>query len=525
MKPRSAPELNPEASADPVALQSAVLPHHASHAPLDPAAVRAIIAGIMLAMFLSALEQTIVAPALPTIGRRLGDIEDLSWVAGAYLLSATAVTPLFGKLSDIHGRRSILLTGITVFVVGSVACALAPTLWALIAARALQGIGGGSILPIAQAIIADLVSPRERARYQTQFAVMFMIASVTGPLLGGFLTDHLHWSLIFWINLPMGALALLMSYQALKRLPRNERPHKLDWAGAALMVAAALAVMLAMTWGGVRYPWVSWPIVSLIVVAAVLWLLFAWRIATAAEPFVPLSVLSDRTVAGMVTAGFFSIGVITGLSMFMPLYLELVLGASPSMSGMALIAFMTGAVLGAFAAGRALGRHRHYKRIPLCGLLLAIIALAAMAASLLFSVGGIASLLFLAGGGIGTMYPVTTILTQNAVPPHQIGIATGTLNFFRLLGGTIVVAGFGAIVLGKADVSGELAALEGMSRGAAPPPEHIASDFSTAFMWVFAAACMCLAAAMVALAIVEERPLRGPASAPQMPREEPLAAE
>jgi MFS family permease len=538
MKPRSGPQFDAENSSDSIVQERAVaLPPpyppplagegREGGAPLEPAAVRSIIAGIMLAMFLSALEQTIIAPALPTIGTRLGQVEDLSWIAGAYLLSATAATPLFGKLSDIHGRRSVLLICVTIFIVGSVACALAPTMWALIAARALQGIGGGGILPIAQAIIADLVSPRERPRYQTQSAVMFMVASVVGPLLGGFLTDHLHWSLIFWINLPMGALALVMTYRALELLPRNERPHTLDWTGAALMVGAALAVMLAMTWGGVRYPWMSWPIVFLIVGSAVLWLLFAWRIATAAEPFVPVMVLSDRTVAGTVIAGFFAIGTITGLSMFTPLYLELALQASAFTSGVALIAFTAGTTLGAFAAGRALERHRHYKRIPLSGLFLAIIALAALAANRHLSFGTVTGLLLLVGGGIGTMYPVTTVLIQNAVPSDQFGVATGTLNFFRLLGGTIMVAGFGAIVLGNVDAAGGLMALEPMSHGLVRPLGSAASDFSAVFAWVFAAACACLAAALAALSIVEEHPLRGPASAqPKIGRNgPPLAAE
>jgi EmrB/QacA subfamily drug resistance transporter len=528
MKLPPAPQFNAAVSPHPAVQDNSATPPKGFDAPLEPAAVRSIIAGIMLAMFLSALEQTIIAPALPTIGVRLGDIENLSWVVGAYLLSATAVTPLFGKLSDIYGRRSILLTAVTIFIAGSVACALAPTLWTLIAARALQGIGGGAILPISQAIIADLVSPRERPRYQTQSAVMFMVASVVGPLLGGFLTDHLHWSLIFWINVPMGALALVMTYRALERLPRNERPHRLDWAGAALMVAAALAVMLAMTWGGIRYPWASWPILALIAGSAVLWSLFGWRIATAAEPFIPLAVLSERTVAGTVIAGFFSIGAIIGLSIYMPLYLELALGALASMSGVALIAFTVGTVLGAFAAGRGLGRHKHYKRIPVAGLLVAIVALGVMSVeSRHMSLGVVAGLLLLAGGGIGTMYPVTTVLIQNAVPAHQFGVATGTLNFFRLLGGTIVVAGFGAIVLGKVDASGGLVALEPLSRGAVRSSGIVASDFSLVFAWVFAAACGCLVAALVALAIIEERPLRGPAFARQdASREEPpLAAE
>ncbi len=505
MKLPPVPQFNVAVSPHPAAQSGS--PPDDFHAPLDHAAVRSIIAGIMLAMFLSALEQTIIAPALPTIGARLGDVENLSWVVGAYLLTATAVTPLFGKLSDIYGRRRILLTGVTVFIVGSVACALAPTLPALVAARALQGIGGGGILPIAQAIIADLVSPRERPRYQTQSAVMFMAASVIGPVLGGFFTDHLHWSLIFWINVPIGAFALVISNRALQRLPRNERPHQLDWAGAALMITATFALMLAMTWGGARYPWWSAPILGLMAGSAVLWLLFGLRLATAAEPFVPLSVLREPVVGGIVIAAFFSIGAVIGLSIYMPLYLELVLGLSPSASGAALIAFTLGTVMGAFAAGRSLGRHTHYKRLPLAGLVLAIMCFAVMAAaSDRLSLAVVACLLFVGGGGIGTMYPVTTVLIQNVVPPHQFGVATGTLNFFRLLGGTIVVAGFGAIVLGKIGTSGGLATLDHLSRSGALPPANYAAVFS----WVFAAACACLVAALIALASIEERPLRGP---------------
>ena len=468
--------------------------------------MRAIIAGIMLAMFLSALEQTIVAPALPAIGASLGDAADLPWVAGAYLLGATTATPLFGKLSDIHGRRTVLLTGVCIFIAGSFACALAPTMTALIAARAVQGIGGGSILPISQAIIADLVTPRERARYQAQLAVIFMASSVAGPLLGGVLTDHLHWSLIFWINLPLGVLALVMSDRALRRLPRNDRPHALDWPGAALMVAAAMALMLTMTWGGVRYPWASWPIAALLGGSVLLWGLFAWRIATAAEPFVPLLVLRDRTAAGTVVAGFFAIGTITGLSFFMPLYLELSLRTTALTSGIALIAFTAGVTFGSLAAGQALARYRHYNRIPVAGLLVAIAALAVPALDLRPSYASVAVLLMLTGAGIGPMYPVTTVLIQNAVQRHQIGVATGTLNFFRLLGGAIVVAGFGALVLGGGAV-GASAQLGHALANALPGP---GPDFPAVFAPLFTAACACLAVALLALLAVEERPLRGP---------------
>jgi multidrug resistance protein len=224
------------------ACQAPASEHHQFSAPVDHATVRAIIVGIMLAMFLSALEQTIVAPALPTIGRSLSDIENLSWVVTAYLLSTTVATPLFGKLSDIYGRRALMLVSVSVFVLGSVACALAPSIWALVLARALQGLGGGGILPLAQTVIADLLSPRERPMVQSYSSVMFMSASILGPVLGGFLTDYIHWSLIFWINVPLGAAALLMSDRALRRLPRHERPHRLDLIGAALMVAATPGV-------------------------------------------------------------------------------------------------------------------------------------------------------------------------------------------------------------------------------------------------------------------------------------------
>src|SRR5580700_1599282 len=247
------------------------------HQP-DRAVVHSILAGIILAMFLSALEQTIVAPALPAIGKSLADVDDLPWVVTAYLLAATVATPLFGKLSDIHGRRAILLAAIGIFIVGSLACAVAPTLWLLVVGRGLQGFGGGGIIPLAQTIIADLLSPRERPMAQSYTSVMFMSASILGPVLGGLLTDHLHWSFIFWINLPLGGIALVMTERALRKLPRNDRPHRLDVIGAGLMVGAALALMLALAWGGIHYPWSSWRIITLVASSGALWVLFTLRL-------------------------------------------------------------------------------------------------------------------------------------------------------------------------------------------------------------------------------------------------------
>ena len=493
--------------------------HHPTAAPVDQATVRAIIVGIMLAMFLSALEQTIVAPALPTIGRSLADVENLSWVVTAYLLSTTLATALFGKLSDIYGRRALMLISVSVFVLGSVACALAPTLWTLVAARALQGLGGGGILPLAQTVIADILSPRERPMVQSYSSVMFMSASILGPVLGGFLTDYIHWSMIFWINLPLGALALLMTNRALKRLPRHERPHRLDILGAALMVAAAIALLLALSWGGVHYLWDSPQILGLVGVSALLWVLFVWRLISAPEPFIPLSMVREPVVGAIVVAGFFGIGTIIGLSIFLPLYIELVLGQSASASGLVLIAFMCGATIGSLLAGRLLARLEHYKRVPMIGLPLGIAVLAIFAIwPDRFSVLEVAALLAFGGLGMGTMYPTTTVIIQNVVLPHQLGTATGTLNFFRQLGGAIVVAVFGAIVLGGFDVRAPgSVVLERLSG-----PGGSAADFAGLFRFVFIAAASFLAAAFVAVLCIVERPLRGPSAPPQSA---PAAAE
>jgi EmrB/QacA subfamily drug resistance transporter len=477
---------------------------------MDQATVRAIIVGIMLAMFLSALEQTIVAPALPTIGRSLSDVENLSWVVTAYLLSTTLATALFGKLSDIYGRRALMLISVSVFVLGSVACALAPTLWTLVAARALQGLGGGGILPLAQTVVADILSPRERPLVQSYSSVMFMSASILGPVLGGFLTDYSHWSMIFWINLPLGAAALMMTNRALRRLPRHERPHRLDIVGAALMVTAAIALLLALNWGGSRYGWGSAQILGLLGISALLWMLFVRRLLTAPEPFIPLTMVREPVVGAVVVAGFFGIGTIIGLSIFLPLYMELVLGQSASASGLTLIAFMSGATIGSLTAGRLLSRLDHYKRVPMVGLPLGIAMLAIFAVwPDRFSVPEIAALLVLGGLGMGTMYPTTTVIIQNAVPPHQLGTATGTLNFFRQLGGAIVVAVFGAIMLGGFDPHGT-AVLDRLS--AAP---GASADFANLFRWVFIAAAAFLSAAFVAVLCIVERPLRGPAGRPQ----------
>jgi len=481
--------------------------------PLAHAEIRSIVVGILLAMFLGALDQTIIATALPTIGRDLADVENLSWVVTAYLLTATAVTPLYGKLSDIHGRRAMLLVAISIFAGASVLCAIAPSMQVLVVARALQGLGGGGLLSLAQVIVGDVVPPIERGRYQGYIGVVFAAASIGGPVIGGFFAQHLHWSLIFWINLPIGLVAFLMTNRVLKRLPRHERPHRLDVAGAGLMMAATVALLLALIWGGTRYAWTAPPIFALLAASALLWALFAMRLMTAREPFLPLALLFNPVVGTGTASVSCVFGTMIGLSIYVPLYFEVVLGLSASASGLALIPLMGGTVIGSTASGQAMSRLARYKRVPFAGLAAAVAGLALLAAAPTgLPVVAVCSVLGVAGLGIGTLFPVTTVSVQNAVLPYQLGTATGAMNFFRQLAGAIIVAGFGAIVLGGAGTSGLTLEVLGTQAGAALAQ----ADLAQAFRWVFAAAAACLAAGLVLLAVMEERPLRGRSRAAEL---------
>jgi len=460
----------------------------------------------MLAMLLAAIDQTIVATALPTIGNDLGDLEHLPWVVTAYLLSATAVTPLYGKFADIVGRRSTLLTAIAVFVAASVASALAPTMWFLIAARFLQGLGGGGLIALAQTIVGDIVAPRERMRYQVYFASVFVTSSIAGPVLGGFFAQQLHWSFIFWINLPLGALALLMTNGVLKRLPRHERPHKVDVFGAVLMIGATVALLLALSWGGGAYGWTSVEIIGLLVASVVAWVAFVARLLTAEEPFIPLAVMFNPVVAAGTASNFFVMGTLVALSIYVPIYFEAVLGLSAAQSGLALIALMGGTVTGAQIAGRVMMWTPHYKRGPVFGLLVSIVAVSALAAGAPFlPLWGVEFLLAIGGTGLGTAFPVATISIQNAVEPHQLGTATASFNFFRSLGSAIFVAAFGAIFIGGLGIGGQaIGSLDALVAAAA----HQGTAIGSVFRYVFGAAAVTLAVGFLCIAAMRELPLR-----------------
>src|SRR5215468_8174231 len=329
---------------------------------VDHAAARRIVVGVLLTMLLAALDQVMVATALPSIAASLGDVDNMSWVVTANLLCATAATPLYGKLSDIHGRRAMMLIAIGVYAAGSLACALAPSMLTLILGRALQGLGGGGLMPLVQTIIGDVASPRDRPRYQAYTSSTFIISTVGGPILGGFIAEHFHWSWIFWFNLPLCGLAFLFTHNVLQRLPRHDRRHEFDVLGAVLMVGAAVPLLLALTWGGRRYGWGSPQILALFVACATLWSLFAWRMLTAKEPFIPVSVLRDGAMRVGTAAAFFAVGVVIALTIVLPLYAQLALGLSVSESGWTIIALQGGATLSSVVGGRLLVRCVHSAR-------------------------------------------------------------------------------------------------------------------------------------------------------------------
>lgn len=474
---------------------------------LSQADIRTIIIGVMLAMLLAALDQTIIATALPTIGRELGDMEHLPWVVTVYLLTSTAVTPLYGKFSDSHGRRVTMLIGIVIFILGSIACAVAPTMIVLILARGLQGVGGGGLIALAQTIVADLVPPKERGKYQVYFASVFMSSSLIGPVLGGFFAEHLHWSMIFWINLPLGLVALFIAFHQLKKLPRFDRPHRLDLLGAGLMVAATVSLLLALSWGGLRFPWFSLPIFGLFAGSFVLWALFAMRMRLAPEPLIPPGVLHNPVVRMGVLSACFGMGTYIGLTIYLPVYFEAVRGLSASLSGLALIPLMAGTVVGATFSGRSMAKARHYKRLPVGGLVVALVGTMLIA---LFgdrmSIPVIEGILAVLSVGFGTLLPVSTVAIQNAVAPHELGTATGTANFFRSLGGAFLVAIFGAILLSGVNVTGA-ASFESFGASAAQG----GVDLGDVFRYVFLAAAIGFALALAFLLAMEERPLRGSA--------------
>ena len=313
--------------------------------PADPLALshrekRLIAISMMLPVFLGSVDQSVLASALPTIGRDLGEVHNLPWLITAFLIASTALTPLYGKFADIHGRRAAMLIGLAVYMIGSLACAASPNMLMLIGGRVVQGCGAGGLVVTANMILGDIAAPKERGRYYTYFSLAFMTAGGSGPALGGWIAEHLHWQMIFLWNFPLCAVAVAIALTVLRRLPRRERPHRLDVMGAVLVIAASSSFMLALNLGGIRYPWLSLPIVGLLACALVLGAGFVVRLRTAIEPLIPIAILSDRAARLAIAAHSFGWGAIIALNVFLPIYLQSALGWSPTSAGLSLVILM-----------------------------------------------------------------------------------------------------------------------------------------------------------------------------------------
>lgn len=412
---------------------------------LDKRKLWIILGTLMLTMLLAALDQTIVSTALPTITSDLGGLDELSWVVTAYLLASTATTPIWGKLSDLYGRKVMLQSSVAIFVLGSILAGLSQNMAQLIATRALQGLGAGGLMVLILAVIADIVPPRERGKYSGLFGAVFGVASVVGPLLGGLFTEHLSWRWVFYINVPLGVAAFLI-LGAVLHIPFHRRNHKIDYFGAALLVVCVVMLLLVTVWGGQRYPWASAPIIGLAVGALITGALFIWQELRHPEPMVPLGLFRLPIMRVSSAIGFVIGFALFGTLVFLPVYLQVVRGASPTTAGLQLLPLMAGLLLTSILSGRLITKTGRYKIFPIIGT-----ALAAVGTFMLSSMGPETSMVyigisaFIMGAGLGNVMQVLIIAVQNNVEPSQLGAATSASTFFRSIGGSFGTAIMGAI--------------------------------------------------------------------------------
>ncbi len=405
-----------------------------------------IFAALVLAMFLAALDQTIVATALPTIAGDLGGVSHLAWVVTAYMLAATAGTPLWGKLGDLYGRKRMFQAAITIFLVGSALSGLSRNIGELIAFRTFQGLGAGGLMALAMALIAELVPPRERGRWQGYAQSCFVLAGVLGPLIGGAFVDHLSWPWIFYINLPIGVVALIVVSYVLQ-LPVRQMSHKLDYLGSALLSAAIVSVLLVSVWGGDLYPWGSWQIISLVIGAIALLVGFVLQERRAPEPVVPLELFKDPVVL-VATLGLF----LTSVTLFVatvytPLFLQVADGVTATKSGLMLVPLMIATVISLTISGKVVSATGKYKLFPIVGLLVMSVGLYLMSTlKASSSLAAAAGYLTVFGLGFGMVTQVLIVAVQNSVEMRQLGVATAAANFFRSLGGAMGVTVFGAVL-------------------------------------------------------------------------------
>ena len=482
-----------------------------------------VFGGLMAGMLLAALDQTIVSTALPTIVGEFGGLNHLSWVVTAYLLTSTAATPIFGKVSDLYGRRRIFQFAILTFLVGSVLAGLAQNMGQLIAFRAIQGIGGGGLIAMTQVIVGDVVAPRERGRYMGYIGSVFAIASVIGPLLGGYFVDNLTWRWIFYINIPVGVAALFVTNSALN-LPFRRDDHPIDYMGSALLVGAVTCMVLVTTWGGSEYAWGSPTIMGLGLGAVILTVLFVMQERRAPEPILPLRLFRDPVFTVSTTASFLVGLTMFGSIVFLPVFLQVVVGVSATNSGLLLLPLMAGIVAAATTSGRLITKLGRYKIFPVAGTAIMTVGMFLLSRMDTATTRLAASIyMVVLGVGIGLVLQVLVLSVQNSVPHRDLGIATSAASLFRSLGGAFGTAMFGAILRTRLEhflprlVPGardavDLGTLQGSPQTirALPGPvrdgvvEAFARSIHSVFLWSVPLAAL----AFVIVLFMKEKPLR-----------------
>ena len=409
----------------------------------------AVYASLLVVMFLSAMDQTIVGTALPTIVGDLGGAAHMAWVLTAYTLAITVAMPVYGKLGDLVGRKNLFLVAIALFLIGSALCGTADTMTQLIIYRFIQGLGGGGLMISSQAITGDLIPPRVRGTYMAPMGAMFGIASILGPIIGGWLTDSVSWRWTFWINLPLGVLAFV-AIAIVLRLPSHRLTSPIDWWGLAFMDAGAVAIVLMATWGGNQYAWTSPVIIGLGAAGLVCWGLFAYVETRAADPILPWSILTNRTFIVATVVGMLAMGGMIGVMSYLPTYLQMVYGYSATASGLLLVPITIGMLVSSILSGILVSRTDRYKIYPVLGPLVAAGASFWLSRLTTTSpVWQISAATFFMGAGIGMFFQLLVTVVQNAIEARHLGTATSGNNFFREVGVSL-----GASLIGAAFSSG-----------------------------------------------------------------------